>query len=133
VSNFIICNYEERSLLVRYLKESKSKSKVIIFCNKNHITQELKESSSYAFVSSHFGKILKFIKKTTVYNPYIVDENDAKIKEKKDKLKSRNKRISALKWCGISQNNQKQEDMAELEKSFEFLNIDASTNHSQIK
>jgi len=83
VSHFIICNYEERSLLARYLKESKSKAKVIIFCNKNNISQELKESPSYAFVSSHFGKILKYIKKTTVYNPYIIDENDNKIKEKK--------------------------------------------------
>ena len=34
-------------------------------------------------MSAHFGKILKFIKKNSVYNPYIVDENDNKIKQKK--------------------------------------------------
>lgn len=45
---------------------------------------------------------MKFIKKTEVYNPYIIDENENKIKEKKEKLKNGNRRISALKWCGTN-------------------------------
>jgi len=37
----------------------------------------------FAFVSSHFGKIINYIKKNNVYNPYIMDENDIEIKNKK--------------------------------------------------
>ena len=38
VSPYIICNFEEKVLLVRYLKQLRVKSKIIIFCNKKKIT-----------------------------------------------------------------------------------------------
>ena len=62
ISSFIICNYEERILLMKYLKQLKSNAKVIIFCNKNKIDSELKFSKSFTFVSSHFGKIIRHIR-----------------------------------------------------------------------
>ena len=37
ISSFIICNFEERILLARYLKQIDSSAEVIIFCNKNKI------------------------------------------------------------------------------------------------
>ena len=83
MSSFIICNFEEHLIVLRYLKEIKSMSKLIIFCNKNHISTELKNDKQFAFVNSHFGKILNFIKKNNVYNPYILDENEIQIKNKK--------------------------------------------------
>lgn len=104
---------------MRYLNEIQSRAKVILFCNKNNISSELKDRKHFAFVSSHFGKILKFIRKNSVYNPHIIDENDNQIKEKKEKLKNRNKRISALKWCGIGeQAGNKDKEHAQLEKDF---------------
>jgi len=89
-------------LVIRYLKEIKSQSKVVLFCNKNHISAELKINKQFAFVSSHFGKIINFIKKNNVYNPFIMDENEVQIKNKKEKLNRNNKRISALNWCANS-------------------------------
>lgn len=101
LSSFIICNYDERNLLVKYIKQVDLRSKVIIFCNKNKITPQLEANENFAFVSSHFGKIIKFIKKTPVFLPNFKKEEDIKFKEKIDKLKMKNKRISAIKWSGI--------------------------------
>jgi hypothetical protein len=103
MSPFIICNYEEHSIVLRYMKEIKSMSKIILFCNKNHISTGLKQDTQFAFVNSHFGKIINFIKKNNVYTPYILDENEIQIKNKKEKLNKKNKRISALNWCNASE------------------------------
>lgn len=85
-------------LLLKYMKQLQCKAKIIIFCNKNKIKEELKENKNFAFVSSHFGKIIKFIKKTLVYIPKLDREEDSKFHDKIEKIKSKNKRISALKW-----------------------------------
>ncbi len=103
MSSFIICNYEEHSIVLRYMKEIKSMSKIILFCNKNHISTGLKQDTQFTFVNSHFGKIINFIKKYNVYTPYILDENEIQIKNKKEKLNKNNKRISALNWCNASE------------------------------
>ena len=103
ISPFIICNYEERVLLLKYLKQLQCKAKVIIFCNKNKIKEDLLENKNFAFVSSHFGKIIKFIKKTLVFVPVLAREEDSKFNEKIEKIKSKNRRISALKWSGIDE------------------------------
>ena len=55
---------------------------MIIFCNKNKIDSELKFSKSFAFVSSHFGKIIKFIKKTPVFVPELPKPDEKEINDK---------------------------------------------------
>ena len=39
ISPFIICNFEERMLLIKYMKQLQCRTKVIIFCNKNKINE----------------------------------------------------------------------------------------------
>ena len=56
------------------MKQLQCKAKVIIFCNKNKINEELKASKNFAFVSSHFGKIIRFINKTLVFVPKLSRE-----------------------------------------------------------
>lgn len=58
------------------MKQLQCSAKLIVFCNKNKITVELKENKNYSFVSSHFGKIIKFIKKTQVYIPDVDKEDE---------------------------------------------------------
>lgn len=65
-------------LLIKYMKQLQCKAKIIIFCNKNKIREEIKENKSFAFVSSHFGKIIKFIKSTLVFVPKMAREEDSK-------------------------------------------------------
>lgn len=103
MSPFIICNYEEHTIVLRCMKEINSMLKLIFFCNKDHISTGLKQDTQFAFVNSHFGKIINFIKKKNVYTPYILDENEIQIKNKKEKLDINNKRISALNWCNASE------------------------------
>ncbi len=74
ISPFIICNFEEKGLLVRYLKQLQVKAKIIIFCNKKKITGDLLNKKCFSYVSSHFGKILKYIRKTLVYQPAFKNE-----------------------------------------------------------
>jgi DeoR/GlpR family transcriptional regulator of sugar metabolism len=76
VSPFTIVNYDEKYLLAKYIKQLQCKSKLIVFCNKNKITAELEENKLFSFVSSHFGKIIKYIKQTLVYQPVINREED---------------------------------------------------------
>lgn len=71
ISPFIICNFEEKGLLTKYMKQLQCKSKIIVFCNKNKITNELKDNGNFSYVSSHFGKIIKYIRKTLVFMPLI--------------------------------------------------------------
>jgi hypothetical protein len=57
--------------LTKYTKHLQSKAKIIVFCNKNKITPDVKANTSFAYVSSHFGKIIKFIQKTCVFLPVL--------------------------------------------------------------
>lgn len=57
------------------MKQLQSKAKLIVFCNKNKINHEIKDNRSFSFVSSHFGKIIKFIKKTHIFIP-LIDKED---------------------------------------------------------
>lgn len=61
-------------LLIKYMKQLQCKAKIIIFCNKNKINEELKSNKNFSFVSSHFGKIIKFINKTLVFVPKLSRE-----------------------------------------------------------
>ena len=61
-------------------------------------------------MSSHFGKILKHLKKNPVYQPIVRYELEVKMEENFEKVQTKNKRISALKWCGLSTKEKKNED-----------------------
>ena len=63
--------YSPNFLSVRYWKQLQVKSKIIIFCNKKKITGDLIRKKCFSYVNSHFGKILKYIKKTLVYQPIL--------------------------------------------------------------
>ncbi len=84
------------------MKQLECKAKVVVFCNKNKIDADIKNSKNFTFVSSHFGKIIKYIKKTHVFMPSVGHQEDQLFKEKIDKIKSKNKRISAIKWSQIN-------------------------------
>ena len=88
--------------MVRYLKQLQIKSKVIIFCNKKKINNDLLNKKCFAFANSHFGKILKFIKKNPVYYPILFNEFEKKLEENLEKIQTKNKRISALNWFGLT-------------------------------
>lgn len=75
----MICNVEECYLLNRYLEDIKSKAKIIVFCNKSKITEDLLEDKQMAFVSSYFGQIIKYLKKQQILMPVINDETKVKI------------------------------------------------------
>ena len=83
---------------------------MIIFCNKKKITGDLLNKKCYSCVSSHFGKILKYLKKNPVYQPIVRYELEVKMEENFEKVQTKNKRISALKWCGLNTKEKKNED-----------------------
>lgn len=115
-------------LLLKYMKQLQCKAKIIIFCNKNKIKEDLKDNKAFAFVSSHFGKIIKFVQKTLVFVPKLAREEDSKFHEKIEKIKSKNRRISALKWGLIEKDSKEDSD-----DTFEFLNIANHTNNASIR
>ena len=94
----IICNFNERHILAKYLDKVESRAKVIIYCNKYKISEGLMSEKKWSFVSSHFGKVISFIKQHKVLVPVILDHNQRKVEQKQQKIKNKQHRISALKW-----------------------------------
>jgi hypothetical protein len=52
----------------------------------------------WAFVSSHFAKVVTFIRANKSLVPIILDHNQKKIEQQQQKIKNKQHRISALKW-----------------------------------
>lgn len=102
----IICNYDERYTLSRYLEKVQSRAKVVIYCNKCKISETLMSEKKWAFVSSHFGKVVNYIKMTKTLVPIILDHNQRKIEQKQQKIKNKQHRISALKWSDPNVSNE---------------------------
>jgi hypothetical protein len=61
------------------LEQVQSKSKVIIFCNKSKIGEELASEKKWTFVSSHFGKIINYLKGHKIMVPVVLDQNQQRI------------------------------------------------------
>lgn len=81
------------------------KTKILIFCNRAKITDQLARDTRWNFVSSHFGKIIKYIKTHHVLYPIIFDKNQQKLQQKQENMKSKQHRISAIKWAEQAQNS----------------------------
>lgn len=94
----IICDFKEREQLASYLHQVESKSKIVIFCNKNQLSLAKAEAKKWAYASNHFGKIIQYIKLNKILIPVILDHNQKRIEQKQLKIKNKQHRISALKW-----------------------------------
>jgi hypothetical protein len=94
----IICNYHERHILGKYLDKVQSRAKVIIYCNKQKINEHLMGEKRWAFVSSHFGKVINFIRTNKALVPILLDHNQRRVEQKQQKIKNKQHRISAVKW-----------------------------------
>jgi hypothetical protein len=70
------------------------KAKVIIFCNRSRITEQLTRDTRWSFVSSHFGKIIRYIKTHHVLLPKFLEQGPKKVDGK-----GKQQRISAVKWA----------------------------------
>jgi hypothetical protein len=71
IAPVVICNFDDRLLLHKFLGEARSHAKVIIFCNKNKIDEQLSRDKRWSFVSSHFGKIMKHIRGHHALLPFL--------------------------------------------------------------
>jgi hypothetical protein len=69
IAPVIICNFDDRLLLHRFLTEAQIRAKVVVFCNRSKITEQLTRDPRWSFVSSHFGKIIRHIRTHHVLFP----------------------------------------------------------------
>ena len=99
ISPYIICSYDNRNQITDFIGSIQVNTKIIIFCNKILIDQTLVQSKKWCYVSSHFIKIMKYIKVHLVIVPIIIDHNQNRILKKQEQIKSKQHRISAIKWA----------------------------------
>jgi len=57
------------------------------------------QSKKWSYVTSNFLKVMKFIKVHLVIIPIIIDHNQNRIFQKQEQIKSKQHRISAIKWA----------------------------------
>lgn len=67
---------------------------MLIFCNRSKITDQLTRDPRWSFISSHFGKIVRYIRTHHVLFPLVLDQQKSHHDEK-----NKMHRISALKWA----------------------------------
>jgi hypothetical protein len=81
IAPVIICNFDDRFLLHRFLGEVQIRAKVVIFCNRSKITEQLTRDPRWSFVSSHFGKIIRHIRTHHVLLPLVLDQLPQKTRQ----------------------------------------------------
>ena len=84
--------------MAKYLEKVQSRAKVIVFCNKFKINDTLLKDKRWAFVSSHFAKVVGFIRTNKALVPVILDHNQKRVVMRQENIKKKQHRISALKW-----------------------------------
>jgi hypothetical protein len=94
IAPVVICNFDDRLLLHRFLGEAKSHAKVVIFCNQNMITEQLSGDGRWSFVSCHFGKIIRHLRVNHVLIPMLEH-----ISSSKSNPQGKEHRISAEQWA----------------------------------
>ena len=119
-------NFDERLQLARYVRQAHLRTRLIVFCNKRKITNELLNRPEFELVTCNFGRILKHLHRHPVHQPAPFDETERRLQESFEKLQHKHKRISALKWSGVSCEGQ------EGAGNFEFLNVSEQTKAADI-
>lgn len=95
----MICSYNERLGVSKYLEDTKSKSKIIVYCSKSQMTPEIMKDNRWVMVNHHFRRIIRFIQKTPILIPNIITEEQQKIEHRQQKLKMNQHRVSVAKWA----------------------------------
>ena len=90
IAPIIITSHEERALLYQYLSQVQLKVKIAVYCNKGAVSDLLAHDNRWSIVSSHYQKIVRFIKGEKVVVPLsIEDQKVVKAKKAGGAMKSR--------------------------------------------
>lgn len=100
----LICSFADRMKLHEYIHNEHIRVKLIIYCAKNKITQDLLSDERFVMVDWNFTRIVKYLMTMKIFYPRIANfTNRAKrVEEVVKKLKNTNRRVSIQKWSNTS-------------------------------
>lgn len=86
-------------MVYQYFSQVQLKVRIAVYCNKGAVSDLLAHDNRWSIVSSHYQKIVKFIKNEKVVVPLSIEDQKVVQAKKAGVVKSREHRISALKWA----------------------------------